>query len=254
MKYIYGPVPSWRLGSSLGVDLISTEEKSCTFDCIYCQLGSVINFTDERKIFVPTDEVIQEIKSLPPVPIDYITFSGKGEPTLAQNLGQVISIIRTIRNEKIAVLTNSSLLGRQDVREDLSKADFVIAKSDACSQKSFEAINKPMPSIKFDAIVKNIKKFRNEYSGKLALQIMFIEKNKDEAEELACIAAEIAPDEVQINTPLRPCKIKPLSKEEINIILGAGWKNPVCVYDAPCKKEVSPINCEDTVKRRGKNR
>ena len=249
-KYIYGPVSSWRVGSSLGIDLISTCEKACTFDCVYCQLGKAVSLTNEKKVFVPTNDVIEEIKALPPVHIDYITFSGRGEPTLAKNLGEVISTIRTIRNEKIAVLTNSSLLDRQDVREDLSKADLVIAKLDTWSQKSFESINKPMPDIKFDAIVKNIKQFRGEYRGKLALQIMFIAENKDKAKELARIAREIAPDEVEINTPLRPCGIKPLSKEELDIISGAGWGRHVCVYEAPCKKEVSPISCEDTLRRR----
>jgi len=259
-KYIYGPVPSWRLGSSLGVDLISTKEKFCTFDCIYCQLGKSIDFLNERKTFVSTNEVIKEIKSLPgtlSIEIDYITFSGRGEPTLAKNLGEVISIIRTIRNEKIAVLTNSSLMDRRDVREDLSKADFVIAKLDAYSQKSFESINRPMPGIKFDSILKSIKQFRSEYSNRLALQIMFVEENKDKAEELACIAREIAPDEVEINTPLRPSRgVRPLSREELLGIKeyfkapNAVWGHPVCVYDIPCKKEVSPISCEDTLRRR----
>lgn len=260
MKYIYGPVSSWRLGSSLGIDLISTKEKTCTFDCIYCQVGpctgtvlprGVQGVSAERKVFVPQDEVIEEIKSLPPVKIDYITFSGRGEPTLAKNLGSVISSIKTIREEKVAVLTNSSLLCRQDVREDLSKANFVIAKLDAYSQRSFELINRPMPGIKFDTIVKNIKEFQVEYKGRLALQIMFVEGNKHKAKELSCIAREISPDEVEINTPLRSCGAQPLSKEEL-LKIKEYFKglNPVCVYESPHKKEISPISYEDTLRRR----
>ncbi|MBU1007000.1 MAG: radical SAM protein [Candidatus Omnitrophica bacterium] len=153
-KYIYGPVPSWRLGSSLGVDPISQTGKVCTFDCLYCQLGKTKIFTGERKIYVPVTKIIEELDLLPQVQIDYITFSGRGEPTLAGNLGRMIKAIKKIRKEKIAVLTNSSLLNRRDVQEDLLPADFVVAKLDADSQKVFDIVDKPMEAIKFDAILK----------------------------------------------------------------------------------------------------
>ena len=251
-KYIYGPVPSWRLGSSLGIDPISTKEKICTFDCIYCQLGKTINFIQERKIYVSPYDVIEEIKSLPPVQIDYITFSGVGEPTLAENLGLMIDSIKAVRNEKIAILTNSSLMDKIEVKKVLLRANFVIAKLDAYSQESFELINKPMAGIKFNAIVEGIKQFRTEYRGKLALQIIFIDENKNKAKEIADIAREIAPHEVQINTPLRPCGVKPLPKEELLEIKEYFRDlNPKCVYEAP-HKEVSTISNEDTLRRRGK--
>jgi len=128
-KYIYGPVPSWRLGSSLGIDPLSKDGKVCSFDCLYCQLGETKFLTDERKKFVPGEEVIGELDSLPTLKIDYITFSGMGEPTLASNLGQMIKAIKKIRKEKIAVLTNSSLMHREDVQKDLFCADFVVAVS-----------------------------------------------------------------------------------------------------------------------------
>ena len=251
-KYIYGPVPSWRLGSSLGIDPISQREKICTFDCVYCQLGKTEDFTGERKVFIPVTKIIEELDLLPPVRIDYITFSGRGEPTLAANLGRMIKAIKRIRKEKIAVLTNSSLLNRRDVQEDLLPADFVVAKLDAGSQSVFETVNKPMDVIKFDAILEGIKNFRSIYKGKLALQIMFIAENKKYAEKIAGLAKEIDPDEVQINTPLRPCGVKPLSRIELETIEGYfDGLNVVSVYKAE-KKKVKPISNKGTLKRRGK--
>lgn len=251
-KYIYGPVPSWRLGSSLGIDPISNVEKICTFDCVYCQVGETRILTDERKMFIPVAEIIRELNLLPPLNIDYITFSGRGEPTLAQNLGQMIKAVKKARKEKIAVLTNSSLLYREDVQQDLLLADFVVAKLDASSQEVFEAVNKPIETIEFSEVLKGIKDFRNIYKGKLALQIMFIEENKNSAEDIAQIAGEINPDEVQINTPLRPCRVKPLPKEEIdNIESYFRGLNAISVYKSE-RKEVDPISDKDTLRRRGK--
>ena len=106
-KYIYGPVSSWRLGRSLGIDPISSFQKTCTFDCVYCQSGRTEVFSTRREVFVPTEALIQELNSLPEVSIDYITFAGNGEPTLAKNLGGMIRAVKIIRREKIAVITNS---------------------------------------------------------------------------------------------------------------------------------------------------
>ena len=251
-RYIYGPVPSWRLGSSLGVDPISKAEKVCTFNCVYCQLGKTSHLTDERRIFVQAEQIIEELTSLPPIKIDYITFSGAGEPTLAKNLGEMIRAVKQIRQEKIAVLTNSSLMHREDVMKDLFLADLVVAKLDASSRDIFEQVNHPMENIKLDVVIRAIKDFRSCYTGKLALQIMFVEENKSYAKEIAQIAKEIAPDEVQLNTPLRPCGVKPLTKDEMadleEYFLGL---NTVSVYKAE-KKGIKPISSEDTLKRRGK--
>ena len=214
-KYIYGPVPSWRLGSSLGIDLLSQEEKICNFDCVYCQLGPTKRHTIERKIYVPVEKIIEELESLPNAILDHITFSGRGEPTLAANLGWVIKAIKLIRKVPVAVLTNSSLMDKEEVRKELALADFVIAKLDAYSQESLQEINNPHQDIEFANILEGIKEFRKGYQGKLALQIMFIDKNKDNIQKFAYLTNCIKPDEVQINTPLRPCNIKPLPKEEI---------------------------------------
>ncbi len=251
-KYIYGPVSSWRLGSSLGIDPLSQETKICSFDCVYCQLGKILAYTSARKPYVPTQKIIEELEMLPEVQIDYITFSGKGEPTLAENLGQMIEAIKTIRKTPIAVLTNSSLMHREDVLRDLFLADFVIAKLDAPFQNIFELVSRPIKTIKIDTIIQAIKDFKSCYAGKLALQIMFIKQNKKYASEVAQIAKEINPDEVQINTPLRPCKVKPLPKQELDEIKQYfEGLNVISVYEAS-KKEVKPLSDKDTLVRRGK--
>jgi wyosine [tRNA(Phe)-imidazoG37] synthetase (radical SAM superfamily) len=236
----------------LGIDPVYKGRKSCSFDCIYCQVGKTGFLTDERRVFIPCEDIIKELSMLPPLNIDYITFSGACEPTLAKNLGEIIKAVKKIRKEKIAVLTNSSLLYRADVREDLLSADFVVAKMDASSQEIFSRINRPMKIITLEHIISGIKLFRQVYKGRLALQIMFIEQNKAAAQEIARIAREIHPDEVQINTPLRPCKVSPLSEAEIDRIVGYfdGLK-VVSVYKAE-KKDVQPISSQATLKRRGK--
>ncbi|UCD55601.1 MAG: radical SAM protein [Candidatus Omnitrophota bacterium] len=220
-KYIYGPVSSWRLGRSLGIDVICRgKDRVCSFDCIYCQAGKTRILSDRRKVFAPTREIIEEIKTLPPLKFDYITFSGAGEPTLAKNLGEIIKEIRKIRKAKIAVLTNSSIIDRKDVQRDLRLADFVIAKLDAHNHSLFTKINKPVKKIKFDNIVKGLKEFKSRYKGKFALQIMFVKENKRYAREIAHLACGIKPDEIQINTPLRPCEVTPLPKKELDKIEG----------------------------------
>lgn len=251
-KYIYGPVPSWRVGSSLGIDLLSQKEKICSFDCLYCQLGKSFILSDVRQLFVPEDEIIKELDALPETPIDYITISGRGEPTLADNLGNAISAIKACRKEPVAVITNSSLINKPDVRDELSKADLVIAKLDASSQESLILINQPHKGIKFEAIVEGLRNFRKQFKGKLALQIMFMENNKQYAEDMAFIADDIHPDEVQINTPLRPCGAAPLGVEELSRIKGFfGHFKTVSVYESN-KKVVKPISDDDTIRRRGK--
>lgn len=250
-RYIYGPVSSWRLGSSLGIDPISGRDKVCTFDCVYCQISDTKIFSRKRKIFVATKDIIAEIKSLPPLKIDYMTFSGSGEPTLAKNLGELINEIKKIKNEKLAVITNSSLMNLKDVRDDLMNADLVMAKLDAPDEELFNKINRPMKGITFDSAIDGIKEFRAIYKGKLALQIMFMDQNKDRAKELRELARGLRPDEVQINTPLRPCATKPLSRKELDAIkVYFKDMNVKCVYKSE-KKKVDSLSKEDTLKRRG---
>jgi wyosine [tRNA(Phe)-imidazoG37] synthetase (radical SAM superfamily) len=249
VKYIYGPVPSWRLGRSLGVDLISGE-KACTFDCIYCQLGKTVRHIIKREIFVPTSAIVKELENLPEMELDYITLSGTGEPTLAANLGEVISEIKKRFKNRVAVLTNSSLMHEKEVRKELSLADLVVAKLDAPNEELFQAINQPTNGITLSLVINGIKRFHEEYPGKLALQIMFVPQNKDYAADLAGLAKQINPVEVEVNTPLRPCPVKPLSPEELKEI--KEFFKPLkvySVYDVE-RPEAKPMDERETKKRR----
>lgn len=253
-QYIYGPVPSWRLGSSLGIDLLSRPQKICSFDCTYCQLGRDNAKQTTRDLFARTGDVMSEIESLPDVKIDYLTFSGRGEPTLALNLGEAIRALKRIRKEKISVITNSSLIGRKDVRKDLLAADFVIAKLDAATDDVFEAINRPAKGVCFRDVVEGLADFRKEFTGRLALQVMFIKANKGTAREIADLAEMIGPDEVQLNTPLRPCMEQPLPGEDMKhtkMFFDRQGLRSVDVYSAG-KKTVLPLSSADTLRRRGK--
>ncbi len=250
-RYIFGPVSSWRLGRSLGVDPLSTEAKTCNFDCVYCQLGKTARYEDVRRVFVPASAVIDEIKQLKDIRIDYITFSGRGETTLAANLGEMIDAVRGIRKEKIAVITNSTLLYREDVQNDLLKADAVLAKLDACSQESFEDINRAMGGTYFQDIVQGIMDFRKIYTGKLALQVMFVEANKAYAPEIADIARAVWPDEVELNTPLRPSAVPPLTPEEMRGLARHFAGLPVISVYSKDKEEVEPMDADETARRHG---
>jgi len=189
-------------------------------------------------------EVINKVKA------DYITFSGMGEPTLALNLGQAIDVIRELSDLPIAILTNSSFFYRKEIRKNLYKLDFIVAKLDVPNEKLLREINRPVKGVTFDKILDGIKSVSKEYDGKFALQMMFIDKNKDHAAELANLAREIEPDEVQIDTPLRPCPIKPLSPEEMRKIkLEFEGLNAITVYGAE-RPEVEVLDKVEYSRRR----
>lgn len=251
-QYIYGPVYSWRLGISLGIDPLSRTEKICNYDCVYCQLGPTTRWVTERGVFVPTDALMDEIRSLPKTPIDYFTFSGRGEPTLASNLGAMIRTLKSSRPEKIAVITNSSLLHCPDVQDDLAQADFVLAKLDAASSKSFEQIDNSRGLIDFLRMVEGLKIFRRIFKGRLALQMMFIEGNKDCAQAMAEIARDVGADEIEINTPTRPCGSEPLDKRTIEGIKQYFDGLPVVtVYEREIRT-VEPLDRRQAVRRHGR--
>ncbi|MDP2921513.1 MAG: radical SAM protein [Candidatus Omnitrophota bacterium] len=252
-KYIYGPVYSWRLGRSLGVDPISQKDKTCSFDCSYCQLGKTGDLVSERKIYIQSKAILEEISSIPKSEkIDYIALSGSGEPTLAQNLGEIIRGIRRIRKEKIAVITNAALINSSDVRDDLALADFVLVKLDANAEDLFRSINNPAEGIRFGDVVKGIKKFKETYKGRLALQVMLIEKNKQYASEIAKMAVKLGIKEVQLNTPTRLCPEKALTRPEMDILKKhfKGMKINY-VYDAKTRL-VTAMDKEEAERRHGK--
>jgi len=250
---IYGPVASWRLGRSLGIDLLNTRKKACSFNCVYCQLGETDQFIVEPREFVSLEQLTSEIELLNPIKADYATFSGMGEPTLASNLGEAIELARSILDLPIAVLTNSALMFREDVRQRLVHADTVVAKLDVPNGELLATVNRPAPGLHFDQLKDGLRLFRDKYKGKLALQIMFIEANKDYALEIAALARQISPDEVQIDTPLRPCAVRPLPPKSIAEIKQefTNFENVVTVYEAR-KYKVLPLDLAETLRRRPK--
>jgi len=250
---IYGPVPSWRLGRSLGVDLLSMPGKTCSFSCVYCQLGKTANFTTERRDFVSTAKLREELEGVKGVAADYVTFSGTGEPTLASNLGQAIELAKSALHLPVAVLTNSSLMSRADVRHELAKADVVVATVDAHNEGLFRRINRPATAVLLNDILEGIKHFRREFSGKLSIEVMFIKLNENFAGEIAEVVRSLLPDEVQLNTPLRPCGVRPLTPLQMDAIKGSfrNLSNVVTVYEAS-RPEVKPLNLKETLRRRPK--
>jgi len=239
------------LGRSLGIDLLNARRKVCSFNCVYCQLGKTGRLIVEPGEFVSLQQLTSEIKLLGPIEADYVTFSGTGEPTLASNLGEAIELARSILGLPVAVLTNSSLMSRKDVRQQLALADTIVAKLDAPNEETLALVNRPAPALHFNQIRDSIRLFRKEYRGKLALQVMFIETNKNYASEIAALARQMSPDEVQINTPMRPCAVRPLLPESIAEIRRefTNLSNVVTVYEAP-KPEVVPLNLAETLRRR----
>jgi len=249
-RVIYGPVPSWRLGRSLGVDMVSRAEKTCSFDCAYCQLGRTRHHTAERDEFVPIARLAAELDELPALDLDYVTFSGMAEPTLASNLGEAIDEVKRRIPAPVAVLTNSSLMWQPEVRAALARADKVVAKLDAPTEELLRAINRPVEGITLQKVLAGISALRDEYRGCLALQMMFFWANRDQAEALAQLAREIEPDEIEVNTPLRPCAVKPLPPDVLAEIMTAfKGLNAVSVYEAE-RPAVTPLDIEETLQRR----
>jgi wyosine [tRNA(Phe)-imidazoG37] synthetase (radical SAM superfamily) len=206
-KYLFGPVPSRRLGLSLGVDIVPL--KTCTQNCLYCQLGMDTPQTLERKAYAPIAEVLDEIRQriASGLKADYITISGSGEPTLHAELGQLIDSIHQVTPIPVAVITNGSLLWRQDVRTDCAKADVVLPSLDAGDAETFQKINQPHPEIHFERFIDGLVQFRQAYSGQIWLEVFICEGiNTSELslKNIGNIIGRIKPDKVQLNTAVRP--------------------------------------------------
>ncbi len=206
-RYVFGPVPSRRLGRSLGVDLVPF--KTCTHDCIYCQLGRTTNKTLSRAEYVPLDVLVPEVgrtlqEGAAP---EYITLSGSGEPTLYSRLAELIAQIKTLTDIPVAVLTNGSLLWQPEVRAALAEADLVLPSLDAGSEAVFQKVNRPHPGISFAKMVAGLQEFRREFAKPIWLEVFLLRGLSawpEEVERIAEIAATIAPDRVQLNTVARP--------------------------------------------------
>ncbi|MBE0531726.1 MAG: radical SAM protein [Rhodospirillales bacterium] len=205
MSHVFGPVPSRRLGRSLGIDLIP--HKTCSFDCIYCQVGRTTAKTLERREWVPLEAVLADLGPRLASRPDYITLSGSGEPTLYSRIGELIDAIRTMTDIPIAVLTNGSLLWRPEVRQDLKDASLVVPSLDAGDAAMYEAVNRPHPDLDFERVVDGLAAFRQEFTGQYWLEVMLLAGHtaiEAEVRKIAALVERIGPDRVQINTATRP--------------------------------------------------
>ena len=193
-NYIFGPVPSRRLGRSLGVDLVPF--KTCTYDCIYCQLGRTTNKTIQRKEWVPLDDVVTELETKLSSQPDYITLSGSGEPTLYSRTGELIDRIKAVTNVPVAVLTNGSLLWNQEVRARLMNADLVVPSLDAGDEAMFRAVNRPHEDISFERMLQGLIDFRHEFQGKYWLEVFLLAGHNAIAAEVVTLGMDFIEEDV----------------------------------------------------------
>lgn len=207
-RYLFGPVPSRRLGISLGIDLVP--HKTCALNCVYCECGKTTNLTCERREYVPTDRVIAELDDyLATAPdLDYVTFAGSGEPTLHTGIGEIIAFLKDrYPRYRVAVLTNSAFLKDPEVRAALMQADLVVPSLDAVSEEVFLRINRPCPGLTAGQVLAGVVTFAREFPGEIWLEVFIVPGENDTEEELQRLrdaVAAIGPDRVQVNTLDRP--------------------------------------------------
>ncbi len=207
MKYVFGPVSSKRLGHSLGVDLLPP--KSCTWNCLYCQLGRSKNFVTERQEFFPREEILAEIQEALSLgtPIDWITFVGSGETLLYKGIGWLIGEVKKLTTTPVAIITNGSLLYMPEVRLELLQADAVLPSLNAGSEALHEKIGRPATGLSFSRHLEGLQAFRKEYRGRLWIELMLLGgiNDSDEAlRDLAAVIRGINPDMVHLVLPTRP--------------------------------------------------
>ena len=253
--YIFGPVPSRRLGRSLGIDLVPY--KTCSFDCVYCQLGRTTTKTLERKEYFPLDGIMEEVdrKLKENCAFDYITLSGSGEPTLHSGMGVLIEAIKKRTDKPLAVITNGSLLWDDEVRAALMPADLVVPSLDAGTQEYFEAVNRPCQGLRLDKVVDGLETFSREFKGKIWLEVFLlggIFNPRARAKEIAELTTRINPTLIQLNTVARPpCEsfAAPL-KREVMMELLPYFSGPVEViadFSAKWENETHPADREEII-------
>lgn len=206
---VFGPVPSRRLGQSLGIDPLPF--KTCNWNCVYCQLGRTAPFSLERREYVPRAEILAQVQEALQKhaggEIDWVTFVGSGETCLYSELGWLIRQVKALTDLPVAVITNGSLLHLPEVRRDLLAADAVLPSLDAASERLYRKINRPHPSLTLEMLLGGLKAFRREYSGRLWVEVMLIKGLNDTPEALQALAAaldEIGADEIHLLLPTRP--------------------------------------------------
>jgi wyosine [tRNA(Phe)-imidazoG37] synthetase (radical SAM superfamily) len=231
-KYLFGPVPSRRLGMSLGVDLVP--KKVCSLNCVYCEVGETTHLTTDRKEYVKYDKIVTELKQfMSNKPnIDYITFSGSGEPTLNSRIGEVLTFVKqNYADVKTAILTSGALLSNSELRSELLEADVILPSLDAGNQLVFKKINRPNPKLNMDTYIQGLIDLRKEYKGKIWLEVFLLKGYNDSTEELKLLKKailKIKPDIVQLNTLDRPGTIEglvALTKEELQKVIDL-WDIP----------------------------
>lgn len=213
-KYLFGPVPSRRLGMSLGIDLVP--KKVCALNCVYCEVGETSKLTTDRMEYIKYDKIISELQqfmsSRPK--IDYITFSGSGEPTLNSRIGEVLAYVKqNYPDVKTAILTCGALLSSPQLRTEILEADVILPSLDAATQAIFNKINRPNPNLSIDTYIKGLIDFRKEYKGQIWLEVFLLRGYNDTPEELDLIKEailKIEPDIVQLNTLDRPGTVEGL--------------------------------------------
>ena len=257
-RYLYGPVPSRRLGRSLGIDLVP--HKICTYDCIYCQIGDTTEKTLARKAYVPVREIIEEVERFlkeGAPSVDHLSLSGSGEPTLHSQIRSVIEGIRAITSIPVAVITNGSLLCEEEVRQDLLRADIVLPSLDAVSSDVFMRINRPRPGFFVEKVIEGLVEFRKVYKGQIWLEILFckgINDGKEELMRMKKVVDRTQPDLIHLNTVVRPPSKKsavPLGQkemEEIRAFFGKSAsvisefdRHPSMVSEMSIKEEILKI-------------
>jgi wyosine [tRNA(Phe)-imidazoG37] synthetase (radical SAM superfamily) len=209
MQYVYGPIPSQRLGQSLGIDPIPF--KTCNWNCVYCQLGRTTPLTNERREYVPPDAILGELRAAldahPPGTLDWVSFVGSGEPTLHAGLGMMIRRVKDMTPLPVAVITNGALLYQRQVRMELAAADAVLPTLVAGTEPLYRRIARPWPALTFASLVEGLVAFRQIYHGKLWVEVMLIKGLNDgepALRQLACVLRRIEPDAIHITLPNRP--------------------------------------------------
>ncbi|OQY20389.1 MAG: radical SAM protein [Desulfobacteraceae bacterium 4572_35.1] len=245
-KYLFGPVPSRRLGMSLGVDLVPL--KVCSLDCVYCEVGKTTKLTIDRKEYIPYSVIVQELTHYfenNPDP-DYITFSGSGEPTLNIRIGDVINFIKQHRpNIPVAVLTNGTLLYDDEVKKELMAADLVLPSLDAATPDVFEKINRPTSTLDFGKYLQGLVDFAQQFTGKIWLEVFILPDYNDSSEEIARmgkIIQRIKSESVQINTLDRPgteTNLRGATKKELQQVVDLlNLDNVEIIAKAPQRKNI----------------
>lgn len=226
-KHVFGPVPSRRLGQSLGIDPVPS--KTCNFNCVYCQLGRTSSLVNERRELFPAGEIVGEVEEAlairPEKPIDWVTFIASGETCLHSRLGWMIREVHRLTTVPIAVITNGSLCSLAAVRRELAAADAVLPSLDAGSSGLFRRINRPHPGVSFTAYVDGLVELRRSFHGQLWLEIMLVRGLNDSEQalrEIAAVVRRIEPDEVHVSLPTRPpaeAWVKPPDRRAVSYAL-----------------------------------